>query len=210
MLETIGGVQGVSKTYADPSRRLELRFRPQDPFCHPVCGNCFPSTNLLLRVKRRVRKGNSKEAQINMDVLGMADFQYLAVHSAKVGSHTSLYNKIILHKPENNEFFEQPVPLFLPPPIFSRLDSAVDYNYRPEIQHKDNVIGLSRARRPHNAIFLNFDDQNVPMAPLEAAKVNWKRMFESRPIWSRNAVKANLDIHPDKLKLLLPIMAYYM
>ncbi|CDQ69763.1 unnamed protein product [Oncorhynchus mykiss] len=146
----------------------------------------------------------------------MADFQYLAVHSAKEGSHTSLYNKILLRKPENNEFFEQSVPLFVPPPIFSRLDSAVDYSYQPEIQHKEgycpptvsrnNLIGLSRARRPHNAIFLNFDDKN----PLEAAKFNWKRMFESRPIWSRNSVKANLDIHPDKLKLLLPIVAYYM
>ncbi|CAB1332805.1 unnamed protein product [Coregonus sp. 'balchen'] len=112
-------------------------------------------------------------------------------------------------------FFEQPVPLFLPPPIFSRLDSAVDYNYRPEIQHKeghcpptvsrDNRIGLSRPRRSHNAIFLNFYDQNIPTEPLEAAK-----MFESRPIWSQFAVKANLDIHPDKLKLLLPIVAYYM
>uniref|UniRef100_A0A8C8D7D9 Transcription factor IIIC subunit 5 HTH domain-containing protein n=1 Tax=Oncorhynchus tshawytscha TaxID=74940 RepID=A0A8C8D7D9_ONCTS len=169
-------------------------------------------------------------------VAGVTDFQYLAVHSAKDGSHTSLYDKIILRKPENNEFFEQPVPLFLPPPIFSRLDSAVDYNYRPEIQHKeghcpptvsrDNLIGLSRARRPHNAIFLTFNDQNIPTEPLEAAKVNWKivcvhpsdikaeeqlkEMFESRPIWSGYAVKANLDLHPDKLKLLLPIMAYYM
>lgn len=35
-------------------------------------------------------------------------------------------------------------------------------------------------------------------------------MFESRPIWSRNAVKANINIQPDKLKLLLPILAYYM
>lgn len=35
-------------------------------------------------------------------------------------------------------------------------------------------------------------------------------MFESRPIWSRNAVKANINIQPDKLKLLLPVVAYYM
>lgn len=35
-------------------------------------------------------------------------------------------------------------------------------------------------------------------------------MFESRPIWSRNGVKANINIHPDKLKLLLPVFAYYM
>uniref|UniRef100_A0A8C7UQ04 Ral transcription factor IIIC subunit 5 n=1 Tax=Oncorhynchus mykiss TaxID=8022 RepID=A0A8C7UQ04_ONCMY len=155
-------------------------------------------------------------------VAGVTDFQYLAVHSAKDGSHTSLYDKIILRKPENNEFFEQPVPLFLPPPIFSRLDSAVDYNYRPEIQHKeghcpptvsrDNLIGLSRDRRPHNNIFLTFNDQNIPTEPLEAAKAEeqLKEMFESRPIWSGYAVKANLDLHPDKLKLLLPIMAYYM
>uniref|UniRef100_A0A8C7DHM4 Ral transcription factor IIIC subunit 5 n=1 Tax=Oncorhynchus kisutch TaxID=8019 RepID=A0A8C7DHM4_ONCKI len=245
-LTTVGGVPGSSATlslsednrlvcveylqcgqytYADPSRRLELRFRSKDPFCHPVVGNRFQSTNLLLH-----------ESPINMDILdvigttykfqGMADFQYLVVHSAKDGSHTSLYNKILLRKPENNEFFERPVPLFIPPHIFSRLDSAVDYSYQPEIQHKNNLIGLSRARRPHNAIFLNFDDKNVPTEPLEAAKFNWKRvcvhpsnikakeqinkMFESRPIWSRNSVKANLDIHPDKLKLLLPIVSYYM
>uniref|UniRef100_A0A4W5PPR6 Ral transcription factor IIIC subunit 5 n=1 Tax=Hucho hucho TaxID=62062 RepID=A0A4W5PPR6_9TELE len=176
-----GNYWGVSlQYYADPSRRLELRFRPKDPFCHPVCGNRFPSTNLLLHVKRMLRKGNPKESHINIlgvigttyKFQGMADFQYLAVHSAKDGSHTSLYNKIILRKPENNEFFEQPVPLFIPPPIFSRLVCAVDYSYRPEIQHKDgycpptvsrnNLIGLSRARRPHNAILLNFDDRNVP------------------------------------------------
>lgn len=36
------------------------------------------------------------------------------------------------------------------------------------------------------------------------------QMFESRPIWSRNAVKANINLQPDKLKLLLPVVAYYM
>ncbi|KAJ8390013.1 hypothetical protein AAFF_G00111740 [Aldrovandia affinis] len=36
------------------------------------------------------------------------------------------------------------------------------------------------------------------------------KMFERRPVWSRNAVKANVDMHPDKMKLLLPTMAYYM
>ncbi|PIO31432.1 hypothetical protein AB205_0086040 [Aquarana catesbeiana] len=36
------------------------------------------------------------------------------------------------------------------------------------------------------------------------------RLFSIRPIWSRNAIKANVSVHPDKLKLLLPYMAYYM
>lgn len=66
---------------------------------------------------------------------GMADFQYLAVHSED-GKYTSLYDQIILRKDENQEFFERPVPYFLPPAIFSRLDSPVDYFYRPDSQQK--------------------------------------------------------------------------
>uniref|UniRef100_UPI0037E9C1E1 general transcription factor 3C polypeptide 5 n=1 Tax=Semicossyphus pulcher TaxID=241346 RepID=UPI0037E9C1E1 len=241
MLETLGGEQTVTKTFNHPNRRLELRYRPQDPFCHSLCGNRFPSSNLLLRVRRRVRKKDPKDAEIHMDVVGvigttykfqgMADFQCLAVHSED-GNNVSLYDKIILRKSENQEFFEKPMPYFLPPAIFSRLDSPVDYYYRPDICqnqvpiNKSNFIGLNRARRPHNAIFVSFTDPTIPTESLEAARLNWtrvcvkendkqteehlKKMFESRPIWSRNAVKANINIHPEKLKLLLPICAYYM
>uniref|UniRef100_A0A3P8THM4 Ral transcription factor IIIC subunit 5 n=1 Tax=Amphiprion percula TaxID=161767 RepID=A0A3P8THM4_AMPPE len=241
MLETLGGEQTVTKTFAHPNKRLELRFRPQDPFCHSACGNRFPSSNLLLRVRRRVRKKDPSDAEINMEMLGvigttykfqgLADFQCLAVHS-EGGKVTSLYDKIILRKSENQEFFEQPMPYFLPPAIFSRLDTPVDYSYRPDVHQNlapmtgKNFIGLNRARRPHNAIFVSFSEPSVPSECLEAAKVNWtrvcvkendkqaeermKNMFESRPIWSRNAVKANINIHPDKLKLLLPVYAFYM
>ncbi|XP_035753520.1 general transcription factor 3C polypeptide 5, partial [Egretta garzetta] len=90
----------------------------------------------------------------------------------------------------------------------------------------ENLIGLSRARRPHNAIFVNFDEEEIPSKPLDAAVQTWKKvctnpvdkkveeelrkLFEVRPVWSRNAVKANISVHPDKLKLLLPYLAYYM
>ncbi|XP_049460156.1 general transcription factor 3C polypeptide 5 [Epinephelus fuscoguttatus] len=244
MLQTLGGEKAVSKTYAHPNRRLEMRYRPQDPFCHSLCGNRFPSSNLVLRVRRRVRKKDPKDAEIHMDILGvigttykfqgMADFQYLAVNS-EGEKETSLYDKIILRKSENQEFFEKPMPFFLPPASFSRLDSPVDYYYRHDHVYQKslqeplsskNFIGWSRARRPHNAIFVSFTDPTVPTECLEPAKINWervcvkenekqaeeqlKKMFESRPIWSRNAVKANINIHPDKLKLLLPVFAYYM
>lgn len=36
------------------------------------------------------------------------------------------------------------------------------------------------------------------------------QLFEKRPIWSRNAVKANINVHPEKMKHLLPYVAYYM
>lgn len=38
-----------------------------------------------------------------------------------------------------------------------------------------NAIGLNRARRPHNAIFVSFTDAEVPTECLKAAKVNWIR-----------------------------------
>ncbi|KAG8509450.1 General transcription factor 3C polypeptide 5 [Galemys pyrenaicus] len=243
MLCTLGGEEGVSRIYADPTKRLELYFRPQDPYCHPVCANRFGTSSLLLRVRRRAGRPG---AAFHMEVLGiistiykfqgMSDFQYLAVHTEPGGRHRSMYDKVLLLQPEKEGFFHQELPLYIPPPIFSRLDTPVDYFYRPETQHREgynnppvageNLIGLSRARRPHNAIFVNFEDDEVPAQPLEAAVQTWRRvctnpldqrveeelrkLFDTRPIWSRNAVKANLSIHPDKLKVLLPFVAYYM
>ncbi|XP_043914764.1 general transcription factor 3C polypeptide 5 [Protopterus annectens] len=107
------------------------------------------------------------------------------------------------------------------------LNSVEDWEgYNTPQLSSENLIGLSRARRPHNAIFVNFEDADVPDKPLEAAVNNWakhsshpndkrleaevRKLFEARPVWSKNAIKANVDTHPDKLKWLLPCMAYYM
>ncbi|CAI9534284.1 unnamed protein product [Staurois parvus] len=255
MLLTLGGEEGVSRVYADPAKRLELYYRPKDPYCHPLCANRFPTTTMILRVKIKTRKKRSdgmktesqaSEEKVTMEIIGvvgtvykfqgMSDFQYLAFTHGSDGSRISLYDKVLLTKPEKEEFFHQDLPLYIPPPIFSRLDNPVDYYYRPNINHRDgyqppnlsseNLIGLSRARRPHNAIFVNFEDPEIPAEPHPAALKNWKklctnpidshveqemiRLFSIRPIWSRNAIKANVSVHPDKLKLLLPYMAYYM
>ncbi|KAG8447581.1 hypothetical protein GDO86_014910 [Hymenochirus boettgeri] len=255
MLQTLGGEEGVSKTYADPTKRLELYFRPKDPYCHPLCGNRFPTTTMILRVRKEIR-GNkaqepntpppAEEGPISMEIIGivgtvykfqgMSDFQYLAFKRDPGGNPMSLYDQVLLKKPEKEEFFHQEMDLHIPPAIFSRLDSSVDYFYRPDINHRegyrlpqvssDNLIGLSRARRPHNAIFVTFEDGEIPNEPHEAALKKWtrlcsneqdmqaeeeiRRLFSIRPIWSRNAIKANISVHPDKLKLLLPIVAYYM
>uniref|UniRef100_A0A8C5R391 General transcription factor 3C polypeptide 5 n=1 Tax=Leptobrachium leishanense TaxID=445787 RepID=A0A8C5R391_9ANUR len=255
MLQTLGGENSVSRVYADPTRRLELYFRPKDPYCHPLCANRFPTTTMILRVRKKVRRKKpddmetsepSPEGSIDMDIIGivgtvykfqgMSDFQYLAFSRGSDGNVSSLYNKILLRKPEKEEYFHQDIVYHIPPPIFSRLDNPVDYYYRPNVSHRDgfqlptvsseNLIGLSRARRPHNAIFVNFEDAELPTKPHQAAEKAWrklctnaldskaeeemKRLFEIRPIWSRSAIKANISLHPDKLKMLLPFVAYYM
>lgn len=45
-----------------------------------------------------------------------------------------------------------------------------------QLINSKNLIGLNRARRPHNAIFVTFVDPIVPMVCLEAATINWKRV----------------------------------
>ncbi|KAL7980943.1 hypothetical protein Chor_002097 [Crotalus horridus] len=220
-LQTLGGEEGVSRIYADPSKRLELYFRPKDPYCHPVCANRFPTSSMLLKVKKKTRQkrteegGLEEQTKFEVEILGvistlykfqgMSDFQYLVMHSEPDSKQTSMYDKVLMLKPEKEDFFMNELPLYIPPPIFSRLDTPIDYYYRPDVHHREgyrnpplsseNLIGLSRARRPHNAIFVNFEEEEL---------------FELRPVWSRNAVKANISVHPDKLKLLLPYLAYYM
>ncbi len=41
---------------------------------------------------------------------------------------------------------------------------------------KDHRIAQNRARRPNNAIFVNFDDKTIPSETLEAAVTSWKKL----------------------------------
>ena len=53
MVATLGGLETVNRVAQNPNRRLELRFRPDDVFCKPTCGERSPETAFLLRVKRK-------------------------------------------------------------------------------------------------------------------------------------------------------------
>lgn len=70
--------------YADPSKRLELYFRPKDPYCHPVCANRFSTSSLLLRIKRRRQRGApGSEARLDLQVLGIVATVYKFQGSCK-------------------------------------------------------------------------------------------------------------------------------
>lgn len=81
MLETLGGEENVSRTYSNPLIRLDMAFRPSDPYCNVLCGDRYTSSNLLLRVKRRRRK-NKDESQepdkwkYEQEILGVVDTTY--------------------------------------------------------------------------------------------------------------------------------------
>uniref|UniRef100_A0A0E0C325 Transcription factor IIIC subunit Tfc1/Sfc1 triple barrel domain-containing protein n=1 Tax=Oryza meridionalis TaxID=40149 RepID=A0A0E0C325_9ORYZ len=51
--QTLGGLPAIAKVRgSDPGARLELRFRPEDPYCHPTFGEPRVSAGLVLRLSR--------------------------------------------------------------------------------------------------------------------------------------------------------------
>src|ERR1043166_6225970 len=61
---------------------MELRFRPGDPFCHPINGDVIPTSNLLLKITSRKKKRKNKDLNdeneeqsnvkdVNFDILGI-------------------------------------------------------------------------------------------------------------------------------------------
>jgi general transcription factor 3C polypeptide 5 (transcription factor C subunit 1) len=87
---TLGGIPAVARVRSfGPGARLELRFRPDEPYCHPAFGQFRASTGLVLRLSRR--KGDvAPRAEVVARVRaayhfeGMADFQHVVpVHAAE-------------------------------------------------------------------------------------------------------------------------------
>ena len=85
-----------------------------------------------------------------------------------------------------------------------------------------NIIGRTRQRRSHHAIFVTYDVEKVPENPRDIAishiKIKFidkerfdivEKNFKERPIWSKNALHAITRIASDRLKFILPALAYY-
>lgn len=81
MLKTLGGEEKLSNTYFNTKRRIEIHFRPDDPYCHSVCGDLHPSRAVILKVKRRRKKKKPEdefenEWQYEQEVLGIVHQSY--------------------------------------------------------------------------------------------------------------------------------------
>ncbi|PIN21879.1 RNA polymerase III transcription factor (TF)IIIC subunit [Handroanthus impetiginosus] len=56
-IETLGGNQGILKVRTEKSNKLELHFRPEDPYSHPAFGELHPCNSFLLKLSRKKVKG---------------------------------------------------------------------------------------------------------------------------------------------------------
>ena len=71
-------------------------------------------------------------------------------------------------------------PLFIPPAAFSRMDLPQDYQFRRETAGPStpaNIIGRTRQRRSHHAIFVTYHVEKVPDKPRDVALNQIKLKF---------------------------------
>ncbi|XP_037281499.1 general transcription factor IIIC subunit l(2)37Cd [Rhipicephalus microplus] len=196
MMKSLGGIEEISKTYADPTRRLEMKFRPEDPYCKSAYGNNTDVSCLVLKVKKN--RGNADEPytvtiegtiSTAYKFRGMVDFQYLPMRRKADGTgYESLLDQLIPPPMSSTDWLMKDAPVFILPQVFSRLDTMSIQALRDEPKRRElasgtpfrprnAMIGRTRDRRVKFACFLNFDEEDVPTEPNPEA---WKQL-EWRP-----------------------------
>ncbi|XP_055800857.1 uncharacterized protein LOC129870211 isoform X2 [Solanum dulcamara] len=68
-VETLGGIQGIVKARTSQSNKLELHFRPEDPYSHPAFGELKHSNNFLLKISKcKVRDVQSTDSSCGISI----------------------------------------------------------------------------------------------------------------------------------------------
>uniref|UniRef100_A0A224YNC4 General transcription factor 3C polypeptide 5 (Transcription factor C subunit 1) n=1 Tax=Rhipicephalus zambeziensis TaxID=60191 RepID=A0A224YNC4_9ACAR len=195
MMKSLGGIEEISKTYADPTRRLEMKFRPEDPYCKGAYANNTDVSCLVLKVKKN--RGNANEPytvtiegtiSTAYKFRGMVDFQYLPMRKKADGTgYESLLDQLVPPPMSSTDWLMRDAPVFILPQVFSRLDTMSIQALRDEPKRRElasgppsrpkNALGRIRDRRVKFARFLTFDEEDVPVEPNPEA---WKQL-EWRP-----------------------------
>ncbi|KAJ3192280.1 tau 95 subunit of transcription factor TFIIIC [Irineochytrium annulatum] len=156
-IQTLGGTRAIEKAFtpSDPKNPelnfLELRFRPDDPFCHPIIGEIIPTSNLLLKYTRKRRKKPTgpdghwapEDVIEKTEIVGMvtktarfrADFQFLVNPDDPMIRLRKAIAEYDIPEIEKFEFEKdqgivENLRVTLPP-VMSRTEWPPDYRYRP-------------------------------------------------------------------------------
>lgn len=155
----------------------------------------------------------------------LCDFQYLPMTQSKENPKKleCIYHKVYPSNIPHYSWLKNDVPYFLPPAAFSRMDTVQQYVPKTEVNsYPENIIGKCRKRKAGFSNFIYFSTSEVPSKPptgIETAmKVKFiqsihfeqiRQIFEERPIWSKNAIIYKTKFSNERLKILLPAVAYY-
>ena len=76
-VDSLGGPQAILKARTSPSNKLELRFRPDDPYSHPAFGELRPcNNNFLLKISKTQSIGQNSDAELAADIVARVPQAY--------------------------------------------------------------------------------------------------------------------------------------
>lgn len=206
-IDTIGGSKELEKVRSTEQGKLELRFRPEDPYCHPTYGERRTYTGLVLKLsKSESGLSGGIIARVNeaYDFNGMVDYQYVpAVHAAEARR-----KKRRCPFDEENDLEEETEVMMLAPPLFSHknIPEEIVLNPPPVLASKNlqkNVVVHRWEMDVEDCYRISFTVENVPKyfnwkeyIPTDSAEWKWQsaisKLFEERPIWPRRSLLEQL------------------
>ncbi|KAH9372814.1 hypothetical protein HPB48_007892 [Haemaphysalis longicornis] len=126
MINSLGGIELVSRVYNDPSTALKIKFRPEDPYCKGARANRVQASAIVLKVtKNRLGPTNSPTVSVEGVITTVykfseaADFQFLPLRKTASG-YESLLTSLTPSPLVSTEWLKQDAELFMPPLRFSR------------------------------------------------------------------------------------------
>ena len=215
-----GGETTMNEVFANPNRKLELRFRPNALGCKPTCGEPVDNDKSLLLKAKLLQNSKTGETKIVHEVVGrvdttynfqgLCDFQFLPMSKNPNGSYKDITKQVdvpsVSVSREELCTNSESTPVFLPPLAFSRTDQPQDYFFRKEVRDKkitlpDHIIGRNREKRSNFNVFVTFNSENVPTKPHDSALKILKNNFVSKE--NLNKIKAMFEEHPIWLRVEL-------
>uniref|UniRef100_M4EMD4 Transcription factor IIIC subunit 5 HTH domain-containing protein n=1 Tax=Brassica campestris TaxID=3711 RepID=M4EMD4_BRACM len=197
-IETLGGVQGITEARGSISNKLELRFRPEDPYAHPALGEQRPCSGFLLKIsKQDIKKPGSQPVVATSDVClkeaspalcadivarvsdafhfdGMADYQHvIPIHADIARQKKRKWMDVdpLAGGSDLMELADEDVMMLLPQ-VFAPKDIPDNLALKPP--------ATSGPKKKDDAATQNFYE------------VSLSALFEERPIWTRDSVVQRL------------------
>lgn len=221
-IETLGGIETLTKAVNENQPTLCLNFSPGEWNSHPIYGDRVYSSKLLLRV--RTPKSNTDESAIEHEIVGVVPYTY----KFRALSDFRYTFKDIQPQDTGLETFSLPDSqhFHMVPKTFIKVDHPQSYKFQsnPGYNYTQNADGTAQYTRrwKERALTKNRTTINLkemPTGPAHAFSATHgdqelydrlTRLFESRPIWIAEAIKANVPAESHRrLKIVLPFVAYY-
>ncbi|KAJ3109327.1 tau 95 subunit of transcription factor TFIIIC [Phlyctochytrium bullatum] len=183
-IKTMGGSRAIEQAFASDLGHIELRYRYNDPFSHPIFGDIVNTANLMLKVTRKRKKrdrmgrrpseSGEDEFEVVAEIVGVI-IPNPTDPLVLLRKHLAEYNVTGMASYRLEDDLGHPVTRarHFPPPLFSKIDWPQNYSYKDDdqqylrVQPPDATETASTVtHRSRRTRFIHHSLPRTPTAPI--------------------------------------------